>query len=106
MCLAIPGRIVAIEESEAQGRFARIDYGIAVKTAQLLYLPDAQVGDYVIVHAARGGRGPRGPGVRATDRRGPRDPIPGGRGAGLGRGPAVNAVDRTLKPSAGLPGPE
>ncbi len=51
MCLAIPGRIVAIEESEAQGRFARIDYGIAVKTAQLLYLPDAQVGDYVIVQA-------------------------------------------------------
>lgn len=51
MCLAIPGRIVAIEESEADGRVARVDYGIAVKSAKLLFLPEARVGDYVIVQA-------------------------------------------------------
>ena len=51
MCLAIPGRIVAIEESEEAGRFAQVDYGIATKRAHLLYLPDARVGDYVIVQA-------------------------------------------------------
>ena len=51
MCLAIPGRIVAIEESEADGRVAEVDYGIAVKRARLLFLPEAKVGDYVIVQA-------------------------------------------------------
>jgi hydrogenase expression/formation protein HypC len=51
MCLAIPGRIVAIDESEEDGRLARVDYGIATKRAHLLYLPDARVGDYVIVQA-------------------------------------------------------
>ncbi len=51
MCLAIPGRIVAVDETEPGFRTARVDYGIAVKRASLLYLPEAAVGDYVIVQA-------------------------------------------------------
>jgi len=51
MCLAIPGRIVRIAGSDAADRSAEIDYGIAVKTASLVYTPEARVGDYVIVHA-------------------------------------------------------
>jgi len=51
MCLAIPGRIVAIEGTDPDGRVARVDYGIAVKVARLLYLPEAEVGDYIIVQA-------------------------------------------------------
>jgi hydrogenase expression/formation protein HypC len=51
MCLAIPGRVIAIEETGPDGRVARVDYGIAIKPAYLLYLPEAKVGDYVIVQA-------------------------------------------------------
>ena len=51
MCLAIPGRIVSVEETDSDGRIARIDYGIATKSARLLYLPEAGVGDWVIVQA-------------------------------------------------------
>ncbi len=51
MCLTIPGRIVRVEESEATGRVARVDFGVAVRTASLLYLPEAAVGDFVIVQA-------------------------------------------------------
>ncbi len=51
MCLAIPGGVVAIDEREPGVRTARIDYGIAVKSASLLYLPEARVGDFVIVQA-------------------------------------------------------
>lgn len=51
MCLAIPGRIVAIEEDPADGRVARVDFGVGVRAANLLYLPEAQVGDFVIVQA-------------------------------------------------------
>ena len=46
MCLAIPGRIVKIEGDEAV-----IDYGGVFKRASLMVLPDAKVGDMVIVHA-------------------------------------------------------
>jgi hydrogenase expression/formation protein HypC len=51
MCLAIPGRIVRIVGTDPSDRSAEIDYGIAVKTASLVYTPEARVGDFVIVHA-------------------------------------------------------
>jgi len=46
MCLAIPGRIVALE-AESQ---ATVDVGGVRKTISLLLLPEAQVGDYVLIH--------------------------------------------------------
>lgn len=46
MCLAIPSRIIAIENSVGT---VEVD-GIKRK-ASLLLLEDAEVGDYVIVHA-------------------------------------------------------
>jgi hydrogenase expression/formation protein HypC len=50
MCLAIPGRIA--ERYEEDGLpMARVDYAGAVAAACLAYTPEAQVGDYVLVHA-------------------------------------------------------
>ena len=46
MCLAIPGKIV-----EIKGTDAIIDYGGIRKKASILVMPDAAVGDMVIVHA-------------------------------------------------------
>ena len=46
MCLAIPGRIVAIE---ADGE-AVVDVGGVRKTISLLLLPETKLGDYVLVH--------------------------------------------------------
>ncbi|MCI4354221.1 MAG: HypC/HybG/HupF family hydrogenase formation chaperone [Thermoplasmata archaeon] len=51
MCLAIPGRIVQIDGTSPADRSARVDFGIAVKSASLVYTPEAQVGDFVVVHA-------------------------------------------------------
>lgn len=51
MCLAIPGRIVAVTPEGPEGPSADIDYGSTRRRASLLYLPDAQVGEYVVVHA-------------------------------------------------------
>lgn len=51
MCLTIPGRIVAIESTAPDERFARVDFGEVERTANLIYLPEAAVGDYVIVQA-------------------------------------------------------
>jgi len=46
MCLAIPGTIAKIEEETAT-----IDYGGTTRPASLRLLPDAAVGDCVLVHA-------------------------------------------------------
>ena len=50
MCLAIPGRITSISGDDPLGRVGKIDYGGVLKEASLAYVPEAQVGDYVIVH--------------------------------------------------------
>ena len=50
MCLAIPGRIVAITPDPASP-VAEIDYDGVRRRAQLIYLPEARVGDYVLVQA-------------------------------------------------------
>ena len=50
MCLAVPGKIV--DRYEENGLpMARIDFSGAQNTACLSYTPEAQVGEYVIVHA-------------------------------------------------------
>jgi hydrogenase expression/formation protein HypC len=49
MCLAVPGRVVGIEERDGT-RMAQVDFGGVVKDVCLAYVPEAQVGEYVIVH--------------------------------------------------------
>ncbi|HEV8049944.1 MAG TPA: HypC/HybG/HupF family hydrogenase formation chaperone [Thermoplasmata archaeon] len=51
MCLASPGRIVEVTADDPQFPVAVVDFGPVVKTASLVYVPDARVGDYVIVQA-------------------------------------------------------
>ena len=50
MCLAVPGKIVSIEGTEPLARTARVSFGGVVKEIHLGYLPEAKVGQYVIVH--------------------------------------------------------
>ena len=49
MCLAIPGRVLEIFEDHGL-RMGRVDFGGTVKKACLEQLPEASVGDYVLVH--------------------------------------------------------
>jgi hydrogenase expression/formation protein HypC len=49
MCLGIPGRVIEIR-TEGDLPFGRVDFAGAVKDVCLAYVPDATVGDYVIVH--------------------------------------------------------
>ncbi len=50
MCLGIPGKIISIEENDLGVRMGKVSFGGIVKEACLAYTPEAQVGDYVIVH--------------------------------------------------------
>ncbi|GAA1500429.1 hypothetical protein GCM10009760_61940 [Kitasatospora kazusensis] len=49
MCLAVPGRVLEIEERDGT-RMATVDFGGVVKEVCLEYLPDLQVGEYAVVH--------------------------------------------------------
>jgi len=51
MCLAIPGKITSISGEDELMRIGKIDYGGIQKEASLACVPEAKVGDYVIVHA-------------------------------------------------------
>lgn len=49
MCLGIPGRVLEIYRQDDLP-MAKVEFGGIVKEACLAYVPEAQVGDYVIVH--------------------------------------------------------
>jgi hydrogenase expression/formation protein HypC len=49
MCLAVPGKLISIS-GEDLNRMGRVSFGGVVKEVSLAYVPEAQVGDYVIVH--------------------------------------------------------
>jgi hydrogenase expression/formation protein HypC len=50
MCLAIPGKIESISGDDALTRTGKVNFGGILKEACLAYVPEAKVGDYVIVH--------------------------------------------------------
>jgi len=50
MCLGIPGRIISVEDNPLGIRMGKVSFGGIVKEACLAFTPEAQVGDYVIVH--------------------------------------------------------
>ena len=49
MCLAVPGKIV--ETYQADGlKMGKVDFGGVVRETCLEYVPQADVGDYVVIH--------------------------------------------------------
>lgn len=51
MCLAIPGKIIAMEEDvQSVFRIGRVSFGNITKKINLGLLPEAKVGDHVLVH--------------------------------------------------------
>jgi hydrogenase expression/formation protein HypC len=49
MCLAIPGKILEIQE-QGPLRSARVQFGEIVRQVSLNFVPEAGLGDYVVVH--------------------------------------------------------
>ena len=48
MCLGVPGKIVKIDE---ETKMAEVDFEGTTRTAGLHMVPEAKLGDYVIIHA-------------------------------------------------------
>src|SRR3954470_4629255 len=49
MCLAVPGRVISLEDRD-DTLMAEVDFGGVRKEVCLEYLPDVAVGEYVVVH--------------------------------------------------------
>jgi hydrogenase expression/formation protein HypC len=50
MCLAVPGKILRVSGEDTL-RTGIVSFGGAEKEANLAFVPEAVVGDYVLVHA-------------------------------------------------------
>ena len=51
MCLAVPGQIISTNgDEESLERTGRVSFGGVIKEVNLAYVPEAQIGDFVIVH--------------------------------------------------------
>ena len=50
MCLGIPGKIIEIHNQDGL-RMCKVDFGGVVRDACIETLPEANVGDYTIIHA-------------------------------------------------------
>jgi hydrogenase expression/formation protein HypC len=49
MCLGVPGKIVEIYEVGGL-KMGKVDFGGVYREACLEYVPDAQVGEYTVIH--------------------------------------------------------
>ena len=50
MCLAIPGKVMSIAGDDSLTRTGKVSFGGVVKEVNMAYVPEAGVGDYVVVH--------------------------------------------------------
>ena len=50
MCIRDSGKIVQIDENPIGMSMGRVNFGGILKEVCLAYVPEAQVGDYVVVH--------------------------------------------------------
>ena len=51
MCLAVPGKVISLEDvPEGSPKMARVDFSGVVKNICVDWLPEVKINDYVIVH--------------------------------------------------------
>ncbi len=51
MCLAVPGKVVSVVEGDPAFRTGQVDFHGVRKTVNMAFAPEAEAGDFVLVHA-------------------------------------------------------
>jgi len=49
MCLGVPGKIIEIYESNGM-KMGKVDFGGVTRETCLDFVPEAQIGDYTVIH--------------------------------------------------------
>lgn len=50
MCLAVPGKLISMDDSPPLMRTGKVNFGGILKEVNLAYVPEVKLGDYVLVH--------------------------------------------------------
>lgn len=50
MCLALPGKVISIDESNPSLKTAKVNFNGVIKDVTVQWIDDLKIGDYVIVH--------------------------------------------------------
>ena len=50
MCLAVPGKVTSIDDSNPELKMANVNFSGVSKDVCVQWLPDVKIGDYVLVH--------------------------------------------------------
>lgn len=50
MCLAVPGKIIELKGNDPLFRLGMVDFGGIIREVNLSCVPEADMGDYVVVH--------------------------------------------------------
>ena len=50
MCLAVPGKVLSVENGDPAFRTGNVDFCGIRKTVNLAFTPEVEPGDYVLVH--------------------------------------------------------
>ena len=50
MCLAVPGKIISIDDAIPELKMAKVDFNVVIKKICIQWV-DAGLGDYVLAHA-------------------------------------------------------
>jgi hydrogenase expression/formation protein HypC len=50
MCLAVPGKVISIEDSNPDLKMARVDFSGVVREICIQWVPGVREGDYVLAH--------------------------------------------------------
>ncbi len=50
MCLAVPGQVLSIDESNPEMKMAKVRFGEAIRDISIQWLKDVDVGDYIMAH--------------------------------------------------------
>ena len=53
MCLAIPGQIISIDDSNPEMKLAKDRFGEAIRDICIQWLTDVSVGDYILAHVGK-----------------------------------------------------
>ena len=50
MCLAVPGKIISIDDSDPDLKMARVKFGEAIRNICIQWVDDLNTGDYIMAH--------------------------------------------------------
>ena len=50
MCLAVPGKIESMSGNDPLMRIGKVNFGGIIKEINMAYVPEAEIGQYVLVH--------------------------------------------------------